>query len=229
MGGLVGRLKIGLLVFLLVLVLAGGSYYYYEVYVKVIPEELLQETLDKTLNSQSYRYHVKIELNIDNTPVIISDLEGEKASATDFHIFGTMQDQQVEVFQIGNITYMKDSISNKWMVIPENPVFETEYFMAEINPLASFVFTDVTDLQYLGKEKIGGQSYYVLTCKPEVNNDFLTRFRENFEYKLWIDKGRKLVRAEVKATNKAKPTDSLTMVVDLKDYNAKIKLESPVN
>lgn len=230
MGGLVRKLKIALLVLTLFIILVGGSgYYYYENYIKVIPEELIQQALDQTLGARSYRYHVKIEMSVDNTPVIISDVEGEKANDKDFHIFGTMQDQQVEVFQIGNVTYMKDSLSDKWMVIPENPVFETEYFLAEINPLASFVFTNLTDLQYLGREKIGDDKYYVLNCKPEVNNEFLTRFWESFEYKLWIDRGKKIVRAEVKAINKAKPTDFLVMVVDLKDFNAKIKLEPPVS
>lgn len=224
-----GRLKVVLGVLLIILVLAGSGYYYYDNYLKVIPEELIQEALEKTLRAQSYRYHIRIEMNIDNTPVLISDLEGEKANTTDFHIFGIMQDQQVEVFQINNTTYMKDSISGRWMVIPENPVFETEYFMAEINPLSSFVFTNLVDLEYLGKEKIGDEKFFVMACKPEVNNEFLTRFWENFEYKIWIDRSKKLVRAEVKAVNKAKPTDSLSMVVDLKDFNAKINLEAPIS
>lgn len=224
-----GRLKILILTSILFILLAGiGGYYYYENYIKVIPEELIQKALDETLKVESYRYHVKIELNVDNTPVIISDLEGEKANDKDFHIFGTMQDQQVEVFQIANITYMKDSLTNKWVIIPENPVFETEYFMAEINPLASFVFTNLNDLQYLGREKIGGQKYYVMHCLPEVNNEFLNRYWQDFEYKLWIDSNKRIVRAEVKAVNKAKPSDTLTMVVDLKDFHAKIKLEPPV-
>ena len=223
-----GRLRIALLFLVVILVLAGGSYYYYDNYIKVVPEELIQEALENILGAESYRYHVRIEMNIDNTPVLISDLEGEKANAKDFHIFGTMQDQQVEVFQIGSTTYMKDSISGKWMVIPENPVFETEYFMAEINPLSSFVFTSLIDLQYLGREKIGKEKFFVMVCKPEVNNEFLMRFWKEFEYKFWIDGSKKIVRAEMQAVNKAKPTDSLHMTVDLKDFNANIKLETPI-
>lgn len=229
MGVLVKWLKIAIIILVVLFILAGGSYYYYDKYIKVIPEELIKEALQKTLATESYRYHVKIEMKVDNRSVLLSDLQGEKANSRDFHIWGAMQDQQIEVYQINNITYMKDSLSSKWLVIPENPVFETEYFMAEINPLSSFIFTNLVDLQYLGREKVEGKKIFIITCKPEVNNEFLTRFWKDFEYKLWIEgKSRKLVRAEVKAKNKAKQTDSLNMVVDLKDYNAKIILVPPV-
>jgi hypothetical protein len=222
------RFKFVLPVIVLLLFVFGG-YHYYNANLKIVPEKLLQEALTNTVGANSYRYHVKLQMQVDGRTVELSDLDGEKANGKDFHIVGTMQEQQIEVYQIGNVTYLKDGVSGKWVVVPENPVFETEYFMAEINPMSSFNFTGIKNLRYLGIEKHDRQKYYVLECTPGINNDFLTRFWQDFKYKLWIDKGsKKLVKAEVQANNKAKPSDSLSMLVELKDFNAKIKLIAPI-
>lgn len=224
------RWKWIILAVVILVILGCGGYYYYQTQLKIVPQDLLQEALEKTLGAKSYRYHVKLTMHVDNRPLPLSDIQGEKANERDFHIKGTMQEQEIEVFQIDNTTYLKDAVSGKWMVIPENSVFETEYFLAEINPLASFNFTRLDNLQYLGVEKIQGKKYYVLECTPAVNNEFLSRFWQDFHYKLWVEKGsRKLMRAEVRAVNKAKPTDSLTMQVELKDFDAPIKLTAPIN
>lgn len=213
-----------------VLILGCGGYYYYETQLKIIPEELIEEALAKTLGTKSYRYHVELTMYVDNRPLELSRIQGEKANDKDFHIKGTMQEQEVEVYQLDNNTYLKDAVSGKWLVIPENSVFETEYFLAEINPLSSFNFTHLENLQYLGVEKIDGKKYYVFTCTPGVNNEFLNRYWQDFQYKLWVEKNsRKLTGAEVKATNKAKPTDSLTMLVKLWDFDAPIELSAPVD
>lgn len=222
------RLKL-ILAPVLVIVLAVCGYYYYDSKIKIIPEELLQQALQNTIKADSYRYHVQLTMQVDDRSIQLSDLDGEKANARDFHLSGKMQEQPIEVYQINNVTYLKDGVDGKWMVIPDNSVFEDDYFMAEINPLASFNFTSLNQLEYRGLEKSGGKKYYVLSCAPEIKNDFLTRFWQDFEYKLYVEKrSKKLLKAEVEAVNKAKPADTLTMTVEIKDLNAHIKLTPPI-
>ncbi|MDS1029182.1 hypothetical protein RDV78_01515 [Bacillota bacterium LX-D] len=225
------RWKIIWLVILLMLALAfvtWGGYYYYNNFLKIDPNQLIEETLKKTLQTDSYRFHVKLQLQVDGRQVQLSDVQGEKANSKDFHIKGKMQNQDVEVFQINNVTYLKNGLQEKWIVVPDNPVFETESFLAEINPISSFNFSELIKLNYLGKTKEKFKKYYVFECTPTVYNQFLAKFWHNFKYKIWVEQGsRRIVKAEVTANSKAKPTDTLSMLVELKDYNAKIKLHPP--
>lgn len=196
---------------------------------KVVPEELLAESLEKSLGSGSYRYHVKATLFVDDRERQLSDITGEKTKSGDFHIKGSMQEQKVEVYQIDGTTYIMDPVSGRWMTIPGNKVFQQPMFMVEINPLASFNYNGTEPVEYLGVEEVKGRKAYVLSCIPQTVTKFLEMNWEQFQYKVWVDKRSHLMlKAEIEGVHKGNARDRLVVEVEVSDYNQEINLEPPV-
>ena len=217
-----------LLAVVLVLVLSWSGYVYYLNNIKIIPEELLAEVMQRTETTNSYRYHVKVTLlGTDTGNNVLSNLDGEN-SKDNFHIWGEMAKEQIEVFQVGNTTYAKRMEDARWMKTPGNNPFEQTLFMAELNPLASFDFNSYSELEYLGKEKIDGKKLYLLTYQPKLGEELLTMYFTDFKYKIWVDRGRREIRhAQIEATSKISSKGGLKMEVKIWDYNKPIEIKPP--
>ena len=217
-----------IIVLILLLAAAGsGGFVFYE-NTKVVPDQLLREALENTFNAQSYTFSVKSNLVVDGKQRALSDIEGEKDKEGNYHIKGTMLKQAVEVYQIENTTYFKEEKTDKWMVIENNNIMDMEQFITEVNPLSNFNFTIPPNIDYLGKEEIDGRKCVVLSCMPDVENQILELHWNNFKYKLWVDKGKKIIRqAEVMAESKNDSGTTLCLNVELKDTNKGGEISPP--
>ncbi|MGF7186085.1 hypothetical protein GGQ84_002178 [Desulfitispora alkaliphila] len=212
---------------ILVIILAVAGVAIYKEQTKVIPEELMTETLERTTGAKSYRYSVKLSMVSDGKEHLWTDIEGIKANETDFHIKGNMYETDVEIYQFEDITYQRDPVSDKWMEFP-NTVTDMEVMMAEINPMSNFNFTQLSEIEYHGIEKVSGNKMYVLTCEPDINNELLELYWEDFTYRLWVDKGSKKISiAEIKAFNIQNPNNYLIFNINLWDFDKKVDLEKP--
>ncbi|MHB1420891.1 MAG: hypothetical protein ACYCX4_15145, partial [Bacillota bacterium] len=118
---------IGAVVLVALLLIVG--YFSFNRVVKVDPVALTTESLEKTLSSKSYRYLTELKLIREGGEVTLSQIRGEKAGEEDFHITGVMQQQEVEVYQLQDTTYLKDPVTGKWMEVPGNNLMEQELFM----------------------------------------------------------------------------------------------------
>lgn len=217
-------------VILLVLValLLGGRWYYVEK-VRVIPEELLKESLTNTLELNSYRYHVTTNIMLDGQQQRkLSDISGEK-SKKEFHIKGEMAGQQVEAYQVNDITYSLHPKTGRWMVTPGTELFQPELFMIEINPLSNFKYTEINNIQYNGVEKSdGGKKLHLITYAPTVKNEFLEKYWHNFTYQVWIDRGtERIIKAKITANSIKDTKDTVTITIEVKDFNKKISINPP--
>ena len=76
-----------------------------------------------------------------------------------------------------------------------------QQFTTEINPLSNFSFAVPETVDLIGKEKVGDRKCIVLECIPH-RKPVLNLHWKNFRYKLWIDKGKKITKAEVTAENR---------------------------
>ncbi|GAW92181.1 hypothetical protein [Calderihabitans maritimus] len=216
---------VGLVLLLLVI---WAAYRVYQEKNRIIPPEVVNEALSRTLAAKSFRYRVEVKTLRNGRETIISRVEGERADENTFRIKGEILSQKAEIYHVGDKTYFLDPVSEKWLVTPGGGLFQNEFFMTELNPLASFRFPVVEDAQYLGTEEIRKRKTYVFRCQPEVNNNFLETYWEDFEYQLWVDrKSRRLVRGIIKARNRKDPEHFLSVKVDLFDFNTEIKIEPP--
>lgn len=209
-------------------ILTYGGYFYWQNYYKVIPEDLMARTMEQLGQLESYRYRIKLELMTEGYERYISQVEGIRTKEGDFHLQGTIEGTPIEAYHIGDITYLKTGEGEKWMTIPGNKVFTQDLFMVEINPLASFNFIQVNELSYLGRKEFEGRKLHVLRCKPELDHPFMVKYWHDFTYELMVRINGELIRTEVEAILQAKPNDSMTMVIELMDYNQSFHLTPPV-
>jgi hypothetical protein len=216
-------------ILLILMALVWYGYSYYIENIKINSDKIWQNTITKTLASKSYSFHVKLDLNVGDHKVQLSDIVGQK-NQKNFHITGIIQNQKIEAFQIGNMTYLKDSINKKWLRIPDNAVFIEDYFLAEINPLSLFAFTNIEDFRYLGLAKANNAQYYIFTCKGSLNNPFFNKFFEDFKYKIWVEKtSKRITKATIIAQNKQNLNNTLNVQVKISEFDHNFKFIAPNN
>ncbi|WP_338823937.1 hypothetical protein MHOCP_20940 [Moorella humiferrea] len=204
----------------------GYSYYLREI--KVEPQELIVKALDATNQAKSYRFHVEASLISGGNRIDLSKLDGERAEDGSLYLKGQMTGQPVEIYQIEDTTYFRDPASKRWMITPGNNPLEQEKYMVEINPMSILKVTRVDDLQYLGRQKSIPGKPYLLTCRPQVNNQFLNSYWQDLYYQFWVERGSNYIRkVSLEAAHRQRPQDKLTMTVDFYDFNKRINIKPP--
>lgn len=192
---------------------------------RMAPDELLDYALQNTLASTSYRYSVEVK---QEGREVISSIEGERVEPDRVRIKGSMlRSNSIEFIQVDNTTYMKDPWSDRWITLEENKLAQSELFVTEFNPLALFNFKDVPEIKQRGTDRVDGDKTVVLDLKPAVQNPYLELKYVDYDYKVWIEPDRGLIR---KALVEAKlPGGKTGLVVEMKfrDYNKPIYIEKP--
>lgn len=216
-----------IIILLFLLIAASAAYLVYE-QIKIVPADLLGESMDKTFHAKSYSFGVESSLKVDGKVRKLSAIEGKKDAQNNYYIKGTMLRQNVEVYQIEDTTYFREASSDKWMLMENNNIMDMQQFTTEINPLTNFSFAVPETVELIGKEKIDGKKYVVVECMPHVENEFLKMHWKNFRYTMWIDKGKKVIcQAQVSAENKENAKSLLELKMTLSDFNKVDKIVLP--
>ena len=219
--------KVSLTIILLLAVLISISYIGVRKWQesRINPEELLYNSLENTVNADSFRYRIQTELGRENAA---STVMGKRTPGS-VHIQGTLQDTEFELVRIDDKTYFKESATGKWFTLTGNKTVESELFV-ELNPLENFNFKDIPEIHYRGIKATGedGEKLALLELRPNINNQFLqTRFYD-FYYQVWVDPRNKLIRrAAIEAKGVQGEKDLMKIVIELWDYNEQIKISPP--
>jgi hypothetical protein len=211
------------------LLIAAGVVFYYFMFIKIEPGPLLEEALDKAYQAKNYRYTLKSDLNIGGNKKTWIRVQGERAPEC-YHFQGKTLGTPVEIYQIGMRSYTKDPVSGKWTILDGVDLSKQQLYMAEIDPLNSFRFKKIGEPPRLvGKEKLGWTKCVILEIKPEVESKYLEIWWQDFTYRFWIDRRKHiLVKAEATAVSTQSTDTVLTMTVDFRDFNKKIKIAPPI-
>lgn len=214
------------IVLLLLLAVMGAAAFLVYDSLKIEPTGLLKEAMGKTFQAKSYSFGVQSTLLVNGKERPLSSIKGKKDDQNNYYLSGTMLRQKVEVYQVQDTTYFREGSSDKWMVMEHNNIMNMQQFTTEVNPLSNFSFSVPEQVEYVGKETIDGRKCVVLECLPHVESEILNMHWKNFRYKLWVDKGKKVIKkASVSAENKENAKSVLELQVTLTDYN---KVE-PIN
>jgi hypothetical protein len=193
----------------------------------VDPDLLLQQSLSKTLASQSYKFHIECKLGNNKEP--ISNITGERAGSDQIHIKGSLINSPVEFVQYKDSTYMKDPFSSKWLTLQGNQLAQAESFVLEFNPLANFNFKEVPELKYVGQEKVDGKETHVLELVPNIEMPFLENQFNVFKYQLWIDASdQRIYKAKINASHSANANALMEIDLKLWDYDKEVNIQPPV-
>lgn len=217
-----------IILLLLFLLIAGSAAYLIYEETKIVPTDLLRESMANTFEAESYSFGVRSVLEVDGKKRPLSNIKGRKDKEDNYYFKGTMLKQNVEVYQIKDTTYFRESSSDKWMHMEDNNIMDMQQFTTEINPLSNFSFSVPETVEYLGKEKVQGKKCVVLKCAPHVENQILNMHWQNFYYKLWVDKRNRVIRkASVSAKNKENAKSVLELEMTLADFNKVGRINLP--
>jgi len=194
---------------------------------KLEPQLELQVAVNNMSEATSYRYKLASSFTVDGRKEVISQVEGEK-NQDNTHIKGEMVNTPVNIYYVDSTVYNYDSSAQKWLVIDGDTSNVEDLLISELNPLSNFRFKKVDKVEKLGFEEINSMDCLVVMCDPSIDSQLLETLWKDFEYKLWIDFHKKLIKkAVLNATNKKIDTTKLTIEVDFSDINKKIKIEPP--
>lgn len=213
----------------LVLLLAVWSgYRYYLANVKVEPEVLLGQAMERTLAASSYRYRVEARLVTGGQSKLLSRVTGERNAEGNFHVWGEQAGDTVEVYQVGDTTYLLDAKNGKWMTVAGNDLGRQKSLMAEIDPLANLSFQSTGAITNMGKQKGEPGKPVLLKFKPEMSSDFMNAWFTDFNCSLWIDRGAcRVKKAVIEAQSKTSPNTRAIFTIHMDDFGGKYKIVPP--
>jgi hypothetical protein len=217
------------LIFLLVAAGVAGAILYYYYFIRIEPGPLLESALSQAHQAKSYSYTLDSELDIGGKKQKWIQVQGQQA-AESYHFQGETLGTPVEIYQIGMRSYTKDPVSGNWTILDGVDLSTQQLYMAEIDPLSSFQFKNIGEPLLLGKEEVGNIKCALLELEqPKVESKYMEIWWKDFTYRFWIDRRKEqLVKAEITAVSTQSRDTSLTMTVDFKDFNRKIKINPPI-
>ncbi|OAT80340.1 hypothetical protein [Desulfotomaculum copahuensis] len=219
------NLVLGLLGLLLLILLVWGAARLFSPEPKIIPEQVLADSLQKTAASRSFRYQVEARTG---DGALLSQVAGEVAAPGRIHIKGTMYNSPVEFVQIGETTYMRDIWTKKWLTLEGNKLAQSDLFITEFKPLSFFNFKDVPVVHYRGREKLPEGNMLVLECQPLLKNPFFDLRYTTYNCKLWVEPGSYFIRRAVLDARGPGGKPGLSVTLKLWDFDRPLTINPPV-
>lgn len=207
-----------------------GNTILFEMLTRLPPKEAVLNGLTASAGARTYTFQVTAKRSIQGEEQLISEIEGRKG-LNGIHLQGSLPivKAQVEIYQVGETMYRKDTFSHDWLVVPQRAKPGLEQLITELNPLASFYFSDNIEARYVGKEKINGKACRVYEVMTRGENKFMELYWQEFKYILWVDKGDEYIRkAKVTAEHRDDSQHTLSVEIFFNDYNENIEIRPPI-
>lgn len=229
------KLFLGALLILLLLIGIIAAFFLRDYFaaVHVAPETRVNQGITNSVNAESYRFTLASKLTVGSQEKLFSVIQGEKSKDNAYHIQGTILGTEVNIYQIGDITYRQDPIDHKWTVIEKTNMEKESLLISELNPIANFYFNEIGPITPLEKEKNNkeekklGMKY---ALSPELANHWLEAYFTDMTYEIYISKKEPyyLTKAIITAVSKSNKENRLTMEITFSDFNAPITITQPV-
>jgi len=205
--------------------LAAAGLYFFSLLAaeKIIPEQLFAQAVEKTLASKSFRYQVEVKTEGQG---VLSQVEGAWVNPDRVHLQGQMYNTPVELIQVGEITYLKDYWTKKWLALKGSKLGAAQLYVMELAPLNFLNLQNVLDLRSCGREKTAEGKALVLECRaqrPEVKEK-----EQEYRCKLWINAKDRRVRQILLQPGDAGAKNLPAVLVKFWDYDREIAIAPPV-
>jgi len=217
-------------VFLIIILVYAGLYLYNEMTL-LPPHEAVIQGLTKTVNMPSFRYKSMAVRILDGQETVMSEVSGEK-NLKGVHLQGSLPiiKAEVEIYHMGDVLYRRDSLTDGWVIVPEQGRPAVEQLIAEINPLGAFHFSeqDNIEVKYLGKEKVNRQTCRLYEVMGRGVNEYMALYWQDFKYRIWVNKKDGVIqKAEIMAEHRDNSQHLLQITVELSSFNDTIEINPP--
>lgn len=191
---------------------------------KTTPDRLLAESLQKSISSRAFRYHIEVK---KGNQEFLSKIDGEWVAPDRIHIKGSMFNTPVEFIQMGDVTYMRDIWTKKWMKLKSNRLGQAQLFVMELGPLNFLNFGAVSGIRHAGHERIKEGKMLLLECRPQLTGSFFNQKYQGYRCKLWIDPKDHRVR-QVLLQAASRDDDLPTIMLRFWDFDRPVIIKPPV-
>ncbi|MEW5898592.1 MAG: hypothetical protein AB1652_05370 [Bacillota bacterium] len=196
----------------------------------VSPQEILQNGVQKTLASRSYRFQTEVKMLTEGKAKVnlTGQVTGEWVAPDRVRIRGNVMNTPVDFIRIGDTAYLKDHSSERWLTIPSSQMAGAEHFYAELSPATYFKFKDTSQVKYKGRNKVDGEKLLLFELSPLLQNRFLEMQLTDVFYKIWVSpKDYRLRRAELRARIRDIEESTVEIKLLFRDYDKNIVIEPP--
>ena len=111
---------------------------------KILPGDLLHNSIEKTMACESYRFRMEAKRVRDGNVEIISKVEGKRVSPDKSHLTGTLVSTPIEIIQTGQTLYMKDPFVKRWIKLESDKIATPEALLVELTLWVIFGSTTLT-------------------------------------------------------------------------------------
>lgn len=211
-------------------ILICGNVILFEMLTRLPPGEAVLKGFTASSNARTYAYQVTATRTIQGEKKLISEISGKKG-LNGIHLKGNLPiiEAEVEIYQVGENMYRKDTFSEDWLIVPQRSRPGAEQLIAELNPLASFHFSEDIEARYAGKEKVNGKTCRVYEVITRGENKFMELYWQEFKYILWLDKDNEYIRkALISAEHRDDSQHVLSVEITFDKYDEDFEINPPV-
>lgn len=206
---------------------------------KLQPEQLAATAITDLLSAESFSFTTRTELtltgnsnpaNTDNTAdttTVLGTIDGE-FSGEDFHVHGKMLGTPVDIYQLSDTTWRKDTITEQWLQTDDGRLLSDTVLLNEVDPRAALRLTAMTDITESEPCDINGEKCRTVIINPHTESGYYEKYFDNLTYTLKISADNKLKELQINATVSSGTIESrLSVICQFRDINATPPITPP--
>jgi len=191
--------------------------------------KIFSEAMERSFKAESYRFFSKSTLFIGEEKREFSIIEGTKSGPQNRHAQGNMLGTPVNIYALGQTVYRQDPLTGRWQTLSPAEIPDTLLLLDELFPSVNFKFSNIGEVQFLGKEKLDGRNCLKLHFSPVMEDEWINRYFHNITYTVWLyGRNPHIIKAVITGISKENTSVSLTIESHFTDFGKEIKLAPPV-
>ncbi len=200
---------------------------------KLPPEQLAATAITDLLSAESFAFTTRTELslsgsnNTNNTTTLLGSIDGE-FSGEDFHVHGEILGTPVDIYQLGDTTWRRDTITEQWLSTTDGHLLSDTVLLNEVDPRAALLLTAMTDITEDAATDIDDEKCRTVIINPHTESGYYEKYFDDLTYTLIISADNQLKELQINATASSGTLKSRLLVIcHFRDINATPPIEPP--
>lgn len=197
------------------------------------PENILSQTLEDLENATVFRFSLEAKVLLEDKELSYGTSYGEK-NGENIHIAGNLLGAEVDIYQIDDIFYQLDPITNNYHSYESQDLADSTKIIADLNPQKNFQITEITSWEYIGIETLTineiDQDCLKFIIYPVLDDQWINENFHDICYTIHIDPiTQTIYSAHIEGqTTEGMTTATLVMNLTFYDFDADIEIKSPI-
>lgn len=197
---------------------------------KLPADELIATAIEQLQQHPSLKFSTESKVLLANNTIPYGNIEGEIADNKHFHAKGTILGSELEIYQIDDKTYRKDTLTEEWLVTEDGAIINESALINELNPTLNFLNLEIMEPKILEDEFADEEHCYKVTFFLVEASHPLQSYFQNLTYTLWITQDdHQIRRAMISGDTQSNDIkETLQMEIEFWDWGKPITIEPPI-